>query len=170
MKFLSDNHFDFNKCISQGVPYLSRDDHQKISKSRELYMRKAAKSDTKSSINVDKIRHEDRMFLDQVLDKVRVLREGSAVDDDEEEEEEEEEEEIEGSTTTRAWSIKVDSATGNKSMQLPSCNSFRRRLIYESIRTQFNDDIVVAKVSTEERGRATLQVTYFPIPEAKKKT
>jgi len=56
MKFLSGNHFDFNKCIADGVPYLSHAEHEEASASREKHIRASAQNDMKSTININNIR------------------------------------------------------------------------------------------------------------------
>lgn len=71
LRFLARNHFDFNKTVYHGVPYLSNQQEQRILKARAA--RKAAQAARpRQPIALEKVRADDRQWLDMLQREVTV--------------------------------------------------------------------------------------------------
>ena len=145
LKFLAQHNFDFNKCVSEGVHYLSRADTEAQYKFQKNALLKSLGGNRGSRLDTTKLRVDDEEFVHAQMIKVRELH-----------------------SSARDVNSNSEVNLGPLFTSLAPCNSYRRRVLYQMIEDEFGDVMIVEKESkSQQRGMASLRVTLFPSAEAK---
>jgi hypothetical protein len=158
LKFLSGHGFDFNKCVSKGVQFMSHADFStRYAAQERQILSRATTGNKRSSIDVSTLRLDDQEFVDAVMASVRALSSSSSSDAGD------------AASAAAAAASGQTTAIASSSIVLEPCNAFRRRIVYQMVEEEFGDTMVVTKEPQvlQQRGLARLRVTLFPSAEAK---
>lgn len=137
-QFLAENNFDFNKAFRDAIPFISKKEEKNFRNQKMQSSSNGSSSNGNAGVTEEPIltiKPEDEIFLKDSL------------------------------KTIQEWFEKCKKnpslPASEKKLELPSCNSFKRFLLYQKIPAKFGSEITLVKRSASSSERKDVGIDLF---------